>query len=77
MHLDSLYSRSHGHFRLRLFLTLARRVGFLSLRLERREVALEELATGVSSGGGEDVEGAGLKLCDSTSEIRKDENAGS
>ena len=44
--------------------------------LERREVALEELATGVgvSSDGGGDVEGAELKLRDGASEIRKDGN---
>jgi hypothetical protein len=35
---------------------------------------LEELATGVSSGGGGDAEGTGLKLRDGASETRKDGN---
>ena len=42
-------------------------LGFLVSALERREVALEELASWVSLGGGGDAEGAGLKLRDGAS----------
>jgi hypothetical protein len=50
-------------------------LGSLVSALERREVALEELATCVSFGGGGDVEGAGLKLLDGASGVGKRDKA--